>query len=58
MIREFNENKDIEEERTYYYFMNPKQDLSTNRMDFKILKMPAIKRDQNLLTSLKVLCQI
>ena len=52
-IREFNENKDIEEERTYYYFMNPKQDLSTNRMDFKILKMPAIKRDQNLLTSLR-----
>jgi len=52
-IAEFKENKNLEEERTYYYSNSQKQDLSTDKMDFNILKMPLIKRDQDLLTSLK-----
>ena len=52
-INEFNENKELEEERTYYYSKSQKQDLGSNKMDFNILKMPLIKRDQDLLTSLK-----
>ena len=52
-IAEFKENQNLEEERTYYYSNSQKQDLSTNKMDFNILKMPLIKRDQDLLTSLK-----
>ena len=52
-IAEFKENQNLEEERTYYYSNSQKQDLSTDKMDFNILKMPLIKRDQDLLTSLK-----
>ncbi len=52
-IEEFNESKDIEKERTYTYINNQNQDPATNNMDFKVLKMPVIKRDQNLLNSLK-----
>ena len=52
-IAEFKENKNLEEERTYYYSNSQKQDLSTDKMDFNILKMPLVKRDQDLLTSLK-----
>ena len=52
-IAEFKENQNLEEERTYYYSNSQKQDLSTDKMDFNILKVPLIKRDQDLLTSLK-----
>ncbi len=52
-IEEFNEDKNIEKERTYTYINNQSQDPSSNNMDFKVLKMPVIKRDQNLLNSLK-----
>ena len=52
-IAEFKENKNLEEERTYYYSNSQKQDLSTDKMDFNIVKMPIVKRDQDLLTSLK-----
>ena len=52
-IREYKESEDIQDIRTYSYFNNQKQDLSTNKDDFKLVLMPIVKRDQNLLNALR-----
>jgi len=51
--KEINENKNIEEDRTYIYKNNTQFDPSKSVMDYKVLKMPVVKRDQNLLNALK-----
>jgi len=52
-IKEYKESEDIRDLRTYYYFNNQRQDLGSDQDDYNCVKMPVIKRDQNLITALK-----
>tara|TARA_R100001460_G_scaffold103371_1_gene148496 strand:- start:1075 stop:2433 length:1359 start_codon:yes stop_codon:yes gene_type:complete len=52
-INEYKENENVRDIRTYYYFNNQRQNLGSNEDDYNMVKMPVIKRDQNLINALK-----
>ena len=52
-IKEYKENADLRNVRTYRYFNNQQQDPSNDVEDYNLVKMPVIRRDQNLITALK-----
>ena len=52
-IKEYKESESVRDVRTYKYFNNQKQDLGSNEDDYKVVKMPILKRDHNLFNALK-----
>ena len=47
-MREYKENQNVRDVRTYKYFNNQRQDLGSNEDDYNMVKMPILKRDHNL----------
>ena len=52
-MREYKENQNVRDVRTYKYFNNQKQDLGSNEDDYNMVKMPILKEIIILLNALK-----